>query len=72
MHEADYAYSIQSTWGSHILAADVPSIACVINWQSKQLGFVELSPGIWIAVFLIFIYLSPVSLFCECCKMSLL
>ena len=31
MHEADQAYSIQSTWRLHRLATDVPFIACVIN-----------------------------------------
>ena len=31
MHEADHAYSIQSTWWLHWLATDVPFIACVIN-----------------------------------------
>ena len=31
MHEADHAYSIQSTWWLHRLATDVPFIACVIN-----------------------------------------
>ena len=34
MHEADHAYSIQSTWLLHRLATDVPSIACVINSKS--------------------------------------
>ena len=33
-HEVDHAYSIWSTRWSHRLATDVPSIACVINWQS--------------------------------------
>ena len=31
MHEANHAYSIQSTWLLHRLATDVPFIACVIN-----------------------------------------
>ena len=31
MHEADHAYSIQSTWVLHRSATDVPFIACVIN-----------------------------------------
>ena len=34
MHEADHAYSIRSTWRLYRLATNVPSIACVINWQS--------------------------------------
>ena len=37
-----------------------------------QLGFVEFSLRIWIVVFFSFISLSPVGLFCECCRMSLL
>ena len=31
MHEADHAYSIQSTWWLHRLATDVPFIPCVIT-----------------------------------------
>ena len=31
MHDADHAYSIQSTWLLNRLATDVPFIACVIN-----------------------------------------
>ena len=31
MHEADHAYSIQSTWWLHWLATDAPFIAYVIN-----------------------------------------
>ena len=31
MHEADHTYSIQSTWGLHRVATDVPFIAYVIN-----------------------------------------
>ena len=30
-HEADHAYSIQSTWRLHQLATDVPFIACAID-----------------------------------------
>ena len=34
MHEAEHAYSIQSTWLLHLLATDVPFIACVIHLPS--------------------------------------
>ena len=65
MHEAHHAYSFRSTWWLHWLATDAPSIACVIN---SHLGFVELSFSLWIVIFFILIYLSPVGLFCECCS----
>ena len=43
MHEADHAYSIRSTWWLHRLATNVPSIACVINWQSIFVYNLDLS-----------------------------
>ena len=43
MYEGDHAYSIWSTWSLHRLTADVPSIACVINWQSIFVNKVDLS-----------------------------
>ena len=76
MHEEDHAHCIRSTWRLHRLATDAPFIACVILKFTKyfclQLRFVEFSLRIWIVVFLSSIYLSPVGLFCECCRMSLL
>ena len=43
MHEADHAYSIQSTWSLHRLATDVPFIACVINSLSIFVYNLDLS-----------------------------
>ena len=43
MNEADHAYSIRSTWWLHRLATDVPSTACVINWQSIFVNNLALS-----------------------------
>ena len=43
MHEADHAYSIQSTWRLHQLATDVPFIACVINLPCIFTHYLELS-----------------------------
>ena len=43
MHEADHAYSIRSTWWLQRLATDVPSIACLINWQSIFVYNLDLS-----------------------------
>ena len=57
MHETDHAYSsIQSTWGLHRLATDVPFIAYVINLPCTFTHYLELSNFqfyfmIWIAVF---------------------
>ena len=53
MHEADHAYSSQSTWSLYRLATDVPSIACVINLQSIFVHNLDLSnlPGIWTVIF---------------------
>ena len=48
MHEADYAYSIQSTWWLHRLATDVPFIACVINLPSTFDYYLDLSNFIFI------------------------
>ena len=42
MHEADHAYSIQSTWWLHRLATDVPFIACVINLPCTFTHYLEL------------------------------
>ena len=77
MHEADHAYSIQSTWWLHRLATDVPFIAYVINLPCTFIHYLELSNFqfyfmIWIVVFQNFNHLSPVRIFCECCRMSLL
>ena len=74
MHEADHAYSIWSTWWLHRSATDVPTIHNLCYQFAKyfclQLGSVELSVTIWTVVFFIFMYLSPVSLFCARCRMS--
>ena len=43
MHEADHAYSIQNTWRLHLLATDVPLIACVINSPSTFTYYFDLS-----------------------------
>ena len=59
MHEADHAYSIQSTWWLHRLATDVPFIACVINLPctfNRHLDMLSLQLFffcfmIWIVVF---------------------
>ena len=77
MHEADHAYSIWSTWWLHQLATDVPLIACVINLPCTFNHYLDMSSlqfcfMIWIVVFWNFNHLSPVGLFCECCRMSLL
>ena len=49
VHEADHAYSIQSTWWLHRSATDVPFITCVINlpciflpitWNCRILSFI--------------------------------
>ena len=56
MHEADHAYSIQSTWWLHRLATDVPFIAWVIDSPSifyLLLGYVEFYFRSWIVVFFI-------------------
>ena len=42
MHEADHAYSIQSTWWLHQLATDVPFIAYVINLPRIFTHYLEL------------------------------
>ena len=42
MHEADHAYSIQSTWRSDQLATDVPFMACV-QFSSVQFSSVQFS-----------------------------
>ena len=50
MHEAEHAYSIQSTWLLHRLATTVPFIACVINlpcillpitWSCRIFSFIS-------------------------------
>ena len=46
LHEADHAYSIQSTWWLHQLATDVPFIACVINLSCFFTHYLELL-GSW-------------------------
>ena len=56
MHEADYAYSIRSTWRLHRLATDVPFIAYVINLLCTFTHYLELSNFqfyfmIWIVIF---------------------
>ena len=56
MHEADHAYSIQSTWWLHQLATDVPFIACVINLPCTFNYYLDMSSlqfcfMIWIVVF---------------------
>ena len=43
MHEADHAYSIQSTWGLRRLATDVPLIARVINSPCAFTYYLDLS-----------------------------
>ena len=43
MHEADHAYSIQSTWWLHRLATDVLFIACVINSTCTFTYYLDLS-----------------------------
>ena len=43
MHEADHAYSIQSTWLLHRLATDVLLIACVINLPCIFTHYLNLS-----------------------------
>ena len=77
MHEADHAYSIRSTWWLHRIATDVPFIAGVINLPCTFNHHLDMSSlqfcfMIWIVVFFNFNHLSPVGLFCECCRMSLL
>ena len=56
MHEADHAYSIQSTWLLHRLATDVPFIACVINLPGTFNRYLDMSSlqfcfMVWIVVF---------------------
>ena len=56
MHEADHAYSIQSTWSLHRLATNVPFIACVINLPCTFNCYLDMSSlqicfMIWIVVF---------------------
>ena len=76
MHEANHAYSIRSTWRLHRLATDVPSIACVINWQSifvynSDLANFLLESGL--SYFDLYLSVSCwFTLLCECCRMSLL
>ena len=43
MHEADHAYSVQSTWWSYRLATYVPFIACDINSLSISVYNLDLS-----------------------------
>ena len=43
MHEADHAYSIQTTWWLHQLATNVPFIACVINLPCTFTYYLEWS-----------------------------
>ena len=68
---------LRSTGWLHRLATDVPFIAYVINLPCTFTHYLELSNFqfyfmIWIVVFQIFNHLSPVGLFCECYRMSLL
>ena len=42
MHEADYTYSIWSTWQLHQLGTDVPFIAYVINLPSTFTYYLDL------------------------------
>ena len=56
---------------------DVLFIAYVINLPCTFTHYLELSNFqfyfmIWIVIFYNFKHLSPVGLFCECCRMSLL
>ena len=59
---------------SGALGISVPFIPCVIYSLLfvLQLGFVGFSFRIWSVVFFSLSHLSPVGLFCECCRMSLL
>ena len=73
MHEADHVYYTWSTWRLHRLATDVPSIACVNNWQSIFVSNLDLSNFLLESRLPYFdFFMSPVGLLCECCRMSLL
>ena len=48
MHEADHAYSIQSTLWLHRLATDVPFIVCVNNSPCTFTYYLDLSNFIFI------------------------
>ena len=76
MHEADHAYSIQSTWWLHRLATDVPFIACVINlpwllpitWNCRMFGFIlwsELSYVRVLTICLLLVYFA-IAAGCHC------
>ena len=69
-------FSIWSTWWLHRgLATDVPFIACVINSPSTFTYHLDLSNFILesgLSYFRVFNHLSPVGLFRECCRVSLL
>ena len=52
MHEADHAYSIQSTWRLPRLATDVPFLACVIDLPCTFTHYLELIVEFLVAVFL--------------------
>ena len=43
MHEADHAYSMQSTWLLHRLATDIPFITYVINLPCTFNHYLDMS-----------------------------
>ena len=68
VHETDHAYPVIA-WISY------QCTICSVCYKFTQyfcilLGFVVFYFKMWIAVFWRFILLSPVCLFCECCRMS--